>query len=174
MVILAAKILARLLVMNGSNYVKKFTDKTGGIVIMQHRLKRWWNIPTIWPICFAILFGRDIATINLERTFDLFSLLESFAPESQAKVMYPEMLPVLTAMLQSGLKAIARAQKDPDSPLAERTNEPAPPPDESLAPTTTFQRQSMSLNTEFTSSGVSSFQLSYYETLLMKVRYHEV
>lgn len=157
MVILAAKILARLLVVNGSNYVKKFAEKTGGIIIMQHRLRRWWNIPTIWPICFAILFGRDIATVNLERTFDLFSLLESFAPESQAKVMYPEMLPVLTAMLQSGLKAIARDQKDPDSPLAERTNGTATTPDESLAPTKTFQRQSMSLNTEFTSSGVSSF-----------------
>lgn len=162
MVILATKILARLLVVNGSNYVRKFAEKTGGIIIMQHRLKRWWNIPTIWPICFAILFGRDIATVNLERTFDLFSLLESFAPESQAKVMYPEMLPVLTAMLQSGLKAIARDQKDPDSPSAERTNGTAPTPDESLATKKTFQRQSMSLNTEVISSGVSSFQSLRY------------
>lgn len=151
-VILAAKILARLLVVNGSNYVKKFAEKTGGIIIMQHRLKRWWNIPTIWPICFAILFGRDIATVNLERKFDLYSLLESFAPESQVKVMYPEMLPVLTAMLQSGLKAIARDQKDPDSPLAEGMNGTSHIPDESLAPTKDFQRQSMSLNMEFTSS----------------------
>lgn len=154
MVILAAKILARLLVVNGSNYVKKFAEKTGGIIIMQYRLKRWWNIPTIWPICFAILFGQDIATVDLERTFDLFSLLESFAPESQTKVMYPEMLPVLTAMLQSGLKAIARDQKDPDSPLTERTNETAPTPAESLAPTKVFQRQSMSLITESISLGV--------------------
>lgn len=174
MVILAAKILARLLVVNGSNYVKKFAEKTGGIIIMQHRLKRWWNIPTIWPICFAILFGRDIATVNLERKFDLYSLLESFAPESQVKVMYPEMLPVLTAMLQSGLKAIARDQKDPDSPLAEGMNGTSHIPDESLAPTKDFQRQSMSLNMDFTSSGVSSFQSLYYEPLLMGIRYNEV
>lgn len=168
MVVLAAKILARLLVVNGSSYVKKFTEKTGGIVIMQHRLKRWWNIPTIWPICFAVLFGRDIATVNLDRTFDLFSLLESFAPESQAKVMYPEMLPVLTAMLQSGLKAIARDQNDPDSPLAERINGIAHTPDKTSALTQAFQRQSLSLNMEFTSTGVSSFQSSYYDTLLIK------
>lgn len=153
--------------MNGSSYVRKFAEKTGGIIIMQHRLKRWWNIPTIWPICFAILFGQDIATVNLERTFDLFSLLESFAPESQAKVMYPEMLPVLTAMLQSGLKAIARDQKDPDSPLAERINGTASTPDECLALTKPFQRQSMSLNAEVTSSGVSLFLSSYYEILHM-------
>ena len=122
MVVLAAKILARLLVINGSSYVKKFTEKTGGIVIMQHRLKRWWNIPTIWRISFAILFGRDIAAIGLERNFDLFSLLESFAPAGQTKVIYPEILPVITAMLQSGLKAISKDQNDPDSPLIDRCN----------------------------------------------------
>lgn len=85
---------------------------------MQHRLKRWWNIPTIWRICFSILFGRDIAAIYLERKFDLFSLLESFTPAGQTKVIYSEILPVITAMLQSGLKAISKDQMDPESPLA--------------------------------------------------------
>lgn len=85
---------------------------------MQHRLKRWWNIPTIWRICFSILFGRDIAAIDLERKFDLFSLLESFAPAGQTKVIYSEILPVITAMLQSGLKAISKDQIDPESPSA--------------------------------------------------------
>lgn len=98
--------------------MKKFAEKTGGIVIMQHRLKRWWNIPTIWRICFSILFGRDIAAIDFERKFDLFSLLEIFAPAGQTKVIYSEMLPVITAMLQSGLKAISKDQMDPESPLA--------------------------------------------------------
>lgn len=121
-VVLAAKILARLLVVNGPNYVKKFAEKTGGVVIMQHRLKRWWNIPTIWRVCFSILFGRDVATIDLERNFDLFSLLDSFAPAGQTKVVYPEILPVITAMLQRGLKAISNHQNDPDSPLMDRSN----------------------------------------------------
>ena len=85
---------------------------------MQHRLKRWWNIPNIWRICFSILFGRDIAAIDLERKFDLFSLLESFAPAGQTKVTYSEILPVITAMLQSGLKAISKDQIDPESPSA--------------------------------------------------------
>lgn len=89
---------------------------------MQHRLKRWWNIPTIWRICFSILFGRDIAAIDLERKFDLFSLLESFAPAGQTKVIYSGILPVITAMLQSGLKAISKDQNDPDSPLVDRSN----------------------------------------------------
>lgn len=102
--------------------MNKFAEKTGGIVIMQHRLKRWWNIPIIWRICFSILFGRDIAAIDLERKFDLFSLLESFAPAGQTKVIYSEILPVITAMLQSGLKAISKDQNDPESPLVDRNN----------------------------------------------------
>lgn len=91
-------------------------------MIMQHRLKRWWNIPMIWRICFSILFGRDIAAIDLERNFDLFSLLENFAPAGQTRVLYPEILPVITAMLQSGLKAISNDQNDPDSPLIDKSN----------------------------------------------------
>ena len=89
---------------------------------MQHRLKRWWNIPTIWRICFSILFGRDIAAIDLERKFDLFDLLESFAPAGQTNVIYPEILPVITAMLQSGLKAVCKDQNDLDYPLIDRSN----------------------------------------------------
>lgn len=153
MVTLAAEILARLLVINGSNYVKKFSEKTGGIVIMQHRLKRWWNVPTIWPICFAIMFGKDIATINLKRTFDLFGLLESFASEGQTKVVYPEILPVLTTMLQSGLKAIAKEQNDPDSPSVETNNGSATLRDEGVTPSRLSRPLFMSLDTDLARPG---------------------
>lgn len=154
MVILASKILARLLVVNGPEYVRKFIEKTGGVAIMQYRLKRWWNIPTIWPICFAILFGQDIATINLERTFDLYSLLESFAVDGEAKVVYPELLLVITAMLQSGLKSITKDQEDPESPLDETSRGILASQDKILVPPTHVRRRSMSLNTELASLGV--------------------
>ena len=108
---------------SGQNYVQKFIEKTGGIVIMQHRLKRWWYIPKIWPICFAILFGLDVAAIDFSRSFDLFSLLEIFTSRSTEAVAYPAMLPVITAMLEEGLKSVTRYQSDPDSPLIKRSSE---------------------------------------------------
>ncbi|KAG9244028.1 hypothetical protein BJ878DRAFT_542687 [Calycina marina] len=113
------KILARLLIIHGSQYVSKFASKTGGFSIMRHRLRRWWDIAPLWPILFSILFARDVADINFERSFDLFSLLETF---SNCKVIYPGILPVITAMLQHGLKDVLRTQDDPDSPLADRGN----------------------------------------------------
>jgi len=151
-VVLATKILARLLVVSGPSYVQKFVDKTGGIVVMQHRLRRWWNIPTIWPICFAILFGIDVGTIEFSRTFDLFTLLEMFASGSKVAVTYPAVLPVITSMLEQGLKAVTRDQSDPDSPLIERTNGKTPAITAGPATPTHTRQRSMTLKIETSAS----------------------
>ncbi|MCJ1251415.1 hypothetical protein MMC30_008648, partial [Trapelia coarctata] len=121
-VILATKILARVLVTNGSGYVEKFNDKTGGFITMRYRLKRWWNKTALWTICFSILFGQDVANIDLARPFDLYNLLATFAADNTAKVATPQILPVLTAMLQNGLKSITKDQEDPESPVGEKSN----------------------------------------------------
>lgn len=126
MVLLTAKILARLLVISGPSYMQKFVEKTGGMAIMQYRLRRWWHVPQVWLICFAVFFGRDPGAIDFSRGFDLYSLLETFAPEGKATLMNPEILPVLTAMLQNGLMTVTRDQSDPDSPATTRSDESTP------------------------------------------------
>lgn len=85
---------------------------------MRFRLRRWWDIPTIWPICFSILFAKDVAEIDFEQPFELFSLLETFA---STKIVYPAVLPVIMSMIQHGLKDVLRFQDDPDSPLGAKT-----------------------------------------------------
>ena len=90
---------------------------------MAYRLKRWWDIPTIWPICFSILFGYDVASIDFDRNFDFFSLIETFG---SCKVVYPEALPIITSMLQHGLKDVLRHSEDPDSPSDSRDAQPQP------------------------------------------------
>lgn len=145
---LATKILARLLVTSGPSYVQKFVEKTGGVVVMQHRLRRWWNVPTIWPICFAIFFGLDVGAIDFARSFDLYSLLETFASGGKTFVVYPAMLPVITAMLEEGLRSVTRNQTDPDSPLAERSNGKGQVLAKVPSTPTHIRRRSMTLNTE--------------------------
>ncbi|MCV5073360.1 hypothetical protein OFB51_25550, partial [Escherichia coli] len=61
------KILARLLVTQPTSYTAKFASKTGGFWIMAHRLKHWWDIPTLWAILFSILFGYDVAQIDFDK-----------------------------------------------------------------------------------------------------------
>ena len=152
---LATKILARLLVTSGPLYVQKFAEKTGGVVVMQHRLRRWWSIPTIWPICFAIFFGLDVGAIDFARSFELYSLLETFASGGKTVVAYPAMLPVITAMLEEGLKSVTRDQTDPDSPLTERSNGKSQDLAKMPPIPTHIRRRSMTLNTEPIVSGQS-------------------
>lgn len=109
MVVLATKILARLLVVNGSAYNKKFAERNGGYIILERHLKKWSHIPALWPICFSILFGRDIALLDLDRPFDVPGLLKLFLGDGDIRIAYPEMLPVMTGMLKSGLRSIVLA-----------------------------------------------------------------
>jgi len=115
-VVYGCKILARLLVTQPSGYTAKFASRTGGFSIMAHRLKHWWDIPTLWPILLSILFGYDVANINFDKSFDFFSLLEIFG---NSRVVFPDVLHVITAMLQHGLRDILKHQDDPDSPAGE-------------------------------------------------------
>ena len=112
-VVYGCKILARLMVTQPPGYTAKFASKTGGFAVMAHRLKHWWDIPTLWPILFAILFGCDVANIDFDKSFDFFSLLEIFG---NCRVVFPDVLPVITSMLQHGLRDILKHQDDPDSP----------------------------------------------------------
>ncbi|KAL8804345.1 MAG: hypothetical protein Q9182_002627 [Xanthomendoza sp. 2 TL-2023] len=107
-IIQTTRILARLLVFNGQSYVKRFNEETGGMVILRHRLEHRWHLPAVWRICLSILFGRDISCIDLGRPFSLFCLVDDFGADSKSKVLYPEIFPVIIAMVQSGLGHIGQ------------------------------------------------------------------
>ncbi|KAF2732378.1 beach-domain-containing protein [Polyplosphaeria fusca] len=163
-VVLAAKILARLLVANGSHFVKKFADKNGGFVIMKNRLRHWWNTPGIWSICFAILFDRDVAAIDFERDFDVYNLVDIFisqSPSSKLKVVYPEVFPVIAAMLDTGLRAIVRDR-------ATSENDP-PQPENGETRAARGRRRTMSLSAkqaQVDAKGPSSERLDGYAVVL--------
>lgn len=80
---------------------------------MANRLRKFWDVPTLWPICLSILFGYDVAEIDFGRDFDFFSLVNIFG---KRKVAYPDSVQILTSMLQQGFKEVMRHQEDLDSP----------------------------------------------------------
>ncbi|KAF4122915.1 WD repeat and FYVE domain-containing protein 3 [Geosmithia morbida] len=116
-VVHGCKILARLLVAHGSTYTAKFANKSGGFIIMANRLRKFWDVPTLWPICLSILFGYDVSEFDFGRNFDLSSLVNTFG---ERKVVYPDSLQIVTSMFQHGFKEVMRYQEDADSP-AKRT-----------------------------------------------------
>jgi hypothetical protein len=110
---------------------------------MRFRLKKWWRLSALWPICFSILFGHDVADINFDRPVDLSSLLETF---SSSKVVYPAVLPVICTMLQRGLKDVLVHQGDLDSLHGDGRDQ------KSNLPVPTGRPRAMSLNNDVESS----------------------
>lgn len=120
--------LARLLVINGQSYIKRFTEETGGMVILQYRLQRWWFLPSTWRVCFAILLSCDMAGIDFSRPFNLFSLLEDFVADGKCKTLHPEILPVIFALMRNGLKALHGHDSGTPTSKDHKSNNPATPP----------------------------------------------
>lgn len=77
---------------------------------MRHRLKRWWNIAPLWPVLLSILFGMDVAKIDIDRPLDLFHLIEAFYNNGKAVVAYPEVFHVISGMLKAGVGVIVMDQ----------------------------------------------------------------
>jgi len=110
-VVLATKILARLVVTHGVQYSKKFADKTGGYTVMRHRLKNWWNDQTLWATCLALLLGVDVALLDLEQDFDFSELLRTLISKNETKISFPEIIPVITDMLRAGVETSLQASR---------------------------------------------------------------
>lgn len=106
-VLQGSKILARLLFSHGTAYTTKFATKSGGFAIMANRLKRFWALPGIWPICVSILFGYDVADLDSERSNDMGYLLSVF---STRKVVYPDAAIIITSLLQHGMNDMIRQE----------------------------------------------------------------
>ncbi|KAL8669327.1 MAG: hypothetical protein Q9168_006073 [Polycauliona sp. 1 TL-2023] len=105
-IVQATRILARLLVFNGHNYVTRFKEETGGMVILRHRLEHRWHLPAIWRICFAILFGCDVSPIDLGRPFTLFSLIDDFEGVSKNHAQAQDDSE-LTSVLKTAIRFLA-------------------------------------------------------------------
>lgn len=110
---------------------------------MRNRLKRWWNVAPLWPICFSILFGKDVAKIDVSRQLDLYGLVEMFSEGGKAKVVYPEILPVIAGMLKAGVGTIVSDQGDE---RVKETSDSNKEDDSKLLSTPTVRRRSMSLS----------------------------
>lgn len=109
---------------------------------MRNRLKRWWNVAHLWPICFSILFGRDVAKIDVSRPLDLYGLVEMFSEGGKVKVVYPEILPVIAGMLRAGVGTVVSDRGDGGIKEASNVNRDD---DGKLLLTPTVGRQSMPL-----------------------------
>ncbi|KAL4802659.1 hypothetical protein BDV18DRAFT_146245 [Aspergillus unguis] len=122
-VVLATRIMARVIVTSGNTYNKRFSEKNGGYTIMQTCMRHWWNIPIMWPLCFSILFGIDLGTTMTDKPFDNASLFEVLMG-NEIEVCFPEMFPVITEMMRGALRKSVMASGDSQALVSESASRP--------------------------------------------------
>lgn len=79
---------------------------------MANRLKRFWNNPVLWPVVLSILFGYDVAELDMDSWIDTQYLLGVFGCR---KVIYPDAVIIITSMFQNGLNDIVK--QDGNAPI---------------------------------------------------------
>ena len=126
-IVASTKIIGRLLITSGSEYKRKFVEKSGGVTIMKHRLQRFWGVPVLWLTFFAILFGKDVADIDYTCNLDLFTLLHTFAIDDKTTISNPEIIPVVMGMLRTALPAITEHRPSTPTPTKESLNDHSKP-----------------------------------------------
>ncbi|ORX90609.1 beach-domain-containing protein [Basidiobolus meristosporus CBS 931.73] len=100
-VVLATRLLARLLYTQGPVYVNKFRVASEGFAVLEKLLPEHWYLCQLYPAVISILLGVDIATVPIVSRFDLFNLLTVFKSEmNQSRPLCHEALSILFAMIK--------------------------------------------------------------------------
>lgn len=101
----------RLLIVNGPNRVKQFSERHNGFTIMKMRLRVWWSVPALWINLFCLLFAVDPEQVQDVDSFDQVALSEIFAG-TNGVVAYPEVMPVIMALLANGVRSVNHGQNN--------------------------------------------------------------
>ncbi|KAI5362388.1 Putative BEACH domain, PH-like domain superfamily, PH-BEACH domain, BEACH domain superfamily protein [Septoria linicola] len=104
---LTLSIVCRAVSALGSDFVTQFMDKNGGFLILKSRLKTFWRVSSVWSLALAILFGRNVPPEWLHQEFTAFHLVELLSVDDTLRISNAEMLPVIFAMLETGLRKVA-------------------------------------------------------------------
>ena len=116
------------------------------MTILRQYLQQQWTVPSVWLVCFSVLFGKDLADVDFN-SFDLAALVQTFGCDRKTQVMCPDILPVVTAMLSNGLRAVANEQKTSPEDLT-KLQEPA-----KVEGQTHSRRRSLTVNSTFSQTG---------------------
>lgn len=81
---------------------------------MTEQLKKWWREPTTWYLLFVILFDQKPYQ-KIPGKICSPDDLQSFVKNGNGKVIYPEVLPVIFALLGTALRSIAEEDLNRDS-----------------------------------------------------------
>lgn len=105
--VLALRILVRVLQSQGPAFVAKFGNLTDGFSVMRVAIPHLWNFGQVQLALFALLHGKDIATLPLDAPFEATTFVSSDIEGSKPA---PEAVRIVIACLGKGLKVLSTSQ----------------------------------------------------------------
>ncbi|KAG0276853.1 hypothetical protein BGZ95_006955 [Linnemannia exigua] len=104
--VLSMRILCRLLYTQGPNYLAKFRNSYG-FLVLQSYIPQFWNVVPMIHVVICILLGVDICDVPLRAPLDneTLHMLYGDSIEATGRVACPDILPTLMNMLKNGVAA---------------------------------------------------------------------
>jgi len=89
-------------------------EKNAGFPIIRVQLRAHWDSPSVWISCLSILFGQDVSGIEPPDKLSVMELFSIF-PSDIVRIVNPEIMPTMTNMLETALKAAAPEPSIPEN-----------------------------------------------------------
>ncbi|KAF9330941.1 hypothetical protein BGZ91_012307, partial [Linnemannia elongata] len=104
--VLSMRILCRLLYTQGPNYLAKFRNSYG-FLVLQSYIPQFWNVVPMIHVVICILLGVDVCDVPLRAPLDNETLHMFYGDsiEATGRVACPDILPTLMIMLKNGVAA---------------------------------------------------------------------
>ena len=99
-----------------------------------------------------MLFGLDVGSVDFERDFDLYNLMDTFLADGKVAIKHPEVIPVLASMLEQGLRTVVKQESEDSTPSKDNKASALSTPSEPSTPVQR-KRRSMSMVTDLTNGG---------------------
>lgn len=111
-VVLASRIVSRILTNQGPSYVNKFRQTSEGFTILNKLLPHYWHLVQLHQVLTITMMGADISSFPLQKSFDIEDLKLCLRSDS-SKFMIPDLLPIVIGLLKEGMaNALVRTRKN--------------------------------------------------------------
>ncbi|KAI9318572.1 hypothetical protein BX666DRAFT_1855381 [Dichotomocladium elegans] len=112
-VVLAARILARILIVQGQSYLTRFRQASEGFIILSRLLPNYWSLVQLHETLIILMMGLDVADYPLYSSFDPKHLDQCLRTE-RPKLLVPDILPIIISMWKEAASlAFEQSIRDP-------------------------------------------------------------
>ena len=106
-VVLAARILSRILITQGTGYINKFrTSSEGFLILLQSLPPHYWSLTQLHETLIITMMGIDIAQYPMYTSFQIDNIKQCIQQnQHQSGFLIPDIMPIIVALWRESVHA---------------------------------------------------------------------